>query len=524
MGTDAATEASEESDEADDVGTAPAPPDVVAALDVAGIGYMLCDGGGVPLFVSAALRESILLPQGGPLPQAPWFALDASAETVKQARAFGWATLMHGRADWRDWVRWTLPDGTQRIIEGTARVLGDDRVLMIANDRTDRFETMRRLEETEAAQRTILDDLPLSVALQDPEGRILYVNNYLPGRLGIDRARVIGRRSADIGVIRPEPEVEALLGRARERAEPLTGTVVDVGQGPLAGTQWAFYGVPILHRDGTLSQYLSVGVDRTAEASLTREREAFARALARTQRVAALNDFAGALAHELSNILQPVATYARRLARDPHRADAAVLAGRIDAAVMTAGRILKRTLTMGRSEDAAPRAHAIRPIAEDVLASARDLAPSGLTYHLEVQDDAVGLLQPTELRQVLLNLLNNAADAQHYRGEITVTLKGDQTPPTDLRLAPLAAGPFADLTIIDQGPGVPPSELKRLFEPFYTTKREGRGTGLGLPVALGLVMGWGGTISVTDAPGGGAQFTVWIPQQAIKGETPCPES
>ena len=509
---------------ASDTAGSPVADEVMDALDLAGIGYMLCDGRGVPLFLSAAMRESVRLGGDAPLPQVPWFGLDASPDEVKQARALGWAFLMRSRSDWRDWVRWTLPDGTQRIIEGTARVLGDDRVLMIANDRTDRFETMRRLEETEAIQRTILDDLPLSVALQDPEGRIVYVNNYLPDRLGIARDRIIGRLSGEIGVIRPEPQIETLLSKARERAEPLTGTVIDVSQGPLAGTQWAFYGVPLLDRDGTLSQYLSVGVDRTAEASLTREREEFARALARTQRVAALNDFAGALAHELSNILQPVATYARRLSRDPQREDAATLAARIDAAVMTAGRILRRTLSMGRSEDAAPRAHAIRPIVEDVLASARDLAPVGLSYELTVEDDAVGLVQPTELRQILLNLLNNAADAQHYRGVIHIALQGDQIPPTGLHFAPLAMGPFASLSIRDEGPGLPPDALRRIFEPFYTTKKEGRGTGLGLPVALGLVMGWGGTVSATNAPGGGAQFTVWIPQQARTGETPCPES
>ena len=502
----------------DDSAAAVRPEEIVAALDLAGIGYMLCDAAGRALFVSPAFRASVGIGADDPLPEAPWFLADGSPDAVKAERRAGWAQLIATRRDWHGWVRWQGASGV-RIMEGTARVLDDDRVLLISNDRTDRFEAWRALADRDAAQQTILDDLPLSVALQAPDGRVLYVNNYLPNRLGLDRARLIGSRPNEGPGPQVSPEVEALLARAREEVAPLTGGLVTVADGPLAGTQWAFYGTPITDRDGRLVQYLSVAADRTSDIALAREREEFAQAMARTQRVAAINDFAGALAHELSNILHPVGTYARRLARDPDREDRADLAARIEAAVMTAGRILRRTLTMGRAEDAAPRAVSLVPLVEDVIRTARDLAPKGLTYELVTRGTPTGLVQATEFRQVLLNLLNNAADAQHYAGEIRVTVRTAGHVPTGAQFAALSTGPWACVTVADQGPGIPPDAMPRLFEPFYTTKREGRGTGLGLPVALGLVTGWGGTISVRSRPDRGARFTLWIPKRTTKGET-----
>ena len=507
-------------------GEAPAPlrpEEIVAALDLAEIGYLLCDADGRAHSASPAFRRTAGLGPDDPLPTEPWFLADEAPDPIKAERLAGWRALLATRSDWHGWVRWHR-GGRVRVLEGTARVLGEDRVLLLSNDRTDRFEASRALEEREAVQATILDDLPLSVALQAPDGRLIYLNNYLPRRLGVDRRRLIGRRPNEIGALQIAPDVEAMLTAAREDVAALTGRLVAVSDGPLAGTQWAFYGVPITDRDGALLQYLSVAADRTADLVLAREREEFAQAVARTQRVAAINDFAGALAHELSNILHPVGTYARRLARDPDREDRAALAAQIEAATMTAGRILRRTLTMGRAEDAAPRPVAITPLIEDVIASARDLAPPSLSYELTVTGDATGLLQPTEFRQVLLNLLNNAADAQHYRGTIRVTVREAGHVQTGARFAPLSTGPWVRVTVADEGPGIDPEALPRLFEPFYTTKTEGRGTGLGLPVALGLVTAWGGTISVRSRPGRGARFTVWIPQRATKGETPCQPS
>ena len=495
--------------------------EVVASLDLAGIGYVICDASGRVRAASPGFRRTINVAPDAPLPREPWFRADAAPEWIKAEREAGWEALMALRRPWKGWVRWHAEDGSVRILEGTARTLKDDRVLMTSIDRTEQFDASRALADTEAAQRAILDELPLSVALQAPDGRVIYVNNYLPRRLGFDRRRIIGLRPNDDGALKVAPEVERMLTEARARAEPLTGRLVPVTEGPLAGTRWAFYGVPIKDRDGALLQYLSVAADRTADHALAREREEFAQAIARTQRVAAINDFAGTLAHELSNILHPVGAYARRLARDPDREDRAELASQIDAAVMNAGRILRRTLTMNRAEDAPPRPVPLVPLVEQVIDSVRDLAPKGLTYELSARTAPDGLVQPTEFRQVLLNLLNNAADAQHYKGTIRVLVRTAGHVPPDGGHAALGGGPWAQVSVSDEGPGIDPDAASRLFEPFFTTKKEGRGTGLGLPVALGLVTGWGGTISVRSRPGRGARFTIWIPQRQTKGETSC---
>ena len=485
--------------------------EVIGALDAAEIGYALCDREGRVRHTSAAFRRTVGI-DAPPIDAEPWFLRDCAPPHVKALRTKGWRDFLTRGVDWKGWVRWH--DGNAvRVFEGTARPLSNDAILLISNDRSDRFEANRALAESEAAQRLILDDLPLSVSIQDDEGRLLYVNRYFPERLGIDRDSVIGLRPREVGAMTPDPLIDDMLNAARQRRTSVEGQVVTIKGGVLAGTHWVLWGAPITDRAGAPRRYLTVAADRTAEIDLLRQREQFARAVAQTQKVSTLNEFAATLAHELANILHPVGVYARLLAREPDRADREAVARHIESGVMTAGRILRRTLSMGRADEAPPRPARPRPIVEEVVASARDLAPAGMIYELDVAGDPQAIFQPTELRQVLINLLNNAADAQHYAGTIRLRLREDQVLPAGLPFIPMTSGSFVRIDVADEGEGVAEADVLRIFEPFHTTKKEGRGTGLGLPVALGLVTGWGGTISLESVRGQGATFTIWVPQR-----------
>jgi signal transduction histidine kinase len=107
-----------------------------------------------------------------------------------------------------------------------------------------------------------------------------------------------------------------------------------------------------------------------------------------------------------------------------------------------------------------------------------------------------------ELQQVLVNLLVNALQAMPEQGVLSVTVR-DQ--------AAADGRPGVAFTIGDTGPGIPPEHLDKLFQPFFTTKQHGAGTGLGLWVSRTLVERFGGTIEVESRPGAGARFTVWMP-------------
>src|SRR5688572_6470847 len=131
----------------------------------------------------------------------------------------------------------------------------------------------------------------------------------------------------------------------------------------------------------------------------------------------------------------------------------------------------------------------------------------------------------TQIHQVLMNLLNNAAQAiGDHGGVIQVELAGCSLGAAALNGAPeLGAGPYARLTVSDDGCGMDERTLRRIFEPFFTTKPAGRGTGLGMSVVHGIVKGHGGAVTVESAVGRGSTFKVYFPaaSAALRSGTPA---
>ncbi|MGV6819271.1 MAG: two-component system sensor histidine kinase NtrB, partial [Parvularcula sp.] len=260
---------------------------------------------------------------------------------------------------------------------------------------------------------------------------------------------------------------------------------------------------------------LVTAVDRTDSIRLRNERIRFAESIAETQKIEAINSFAGSLAHELSNLMQPISGYAKLLAGKVSDEQQKEYLARINQATLAAGRILRRTLSMSYGNSSSEARTDISTLVDETIQAARDLAPDGLIYETNLGQGLTAACPSGELRQVLLNVLNNAAEAMHYSGTVRVSLTFEQSPPDGNDLLPPGEPPFVHLTIEDEGPGLSPDVQGRLFDPFFTTKRVGRGTGLGLAVAQGLTTGWGGLITADNRTTGGARFDIWIP--AIDG-------
>jgi len=110
------------------------------------------------------------------------------------------------------------------------------------------------------------------------------------------------------------------------------------------------------------------------------------------------------------------------------------------------------------------------------------------------------LIDPEQLKEVLVNLLSNSMEALDGPGQVFIAESEGFIEPM---------GRVAVISVADSGPGVPEDERERVFEPFHTTKEEG--TGLGLPIARRIVTEHGGTLSLTQAKGGGAKFTITLP-------------
>jgi len=225
------------------------------------------------------------------------------------------------------------------------------------------------------------------------------------------------------------------------------------------------------------------------------------RQLLRSERLAAVGLLAAGVAHEIGNPLGAITGYAE-LAQEKVAASRTAEAGdflrRIAADARRIDAIVRDLLDLSRPERVELKAVAVGPVLEDALATARVQERfGGVRVEVDLSPDLPPVrADARRLSQVLLNLLLNAADATEGRGRIRVEAR--RTPGE------------VELTVADDGPGIPAQSLPRLFDPFFTTKAPGQGTGLGLAVCHALMEAFGGSISAEPGEERGAVFRLTL--------------
>ena len=284
--------------------------------------------------------------------------------------------------------------------------------------------------------------------------------------------------------------LEPLLRRAVE-----TGTTCFADElrlfSPRAGERFVAVTVQPMAVDAAV-MYLMVSLLEVTQQVAAREKQQH------VQRMESVGTLAGGLAHDVNNMLFAIGGHAYLLrSREEMTADALAELDQIDAAIARARSLTGKLLTFARG--GSPERNLV-PINEIVLETLQMLSGS-LGTEVEVEMSLDPDLPPIladggEVQQILMNFCVNSRDAMDGRGRLRISTRRDPG--------------FVRLDVEDSGPGIPDAIRSRIFEPFFTTKRE-RGTGLGLSVVYGLVKNYGGTVSVADAPGGGARFTVRLP-------------
>jgi signal transduction histidine kinase len=244
----------------------------------------------------------------------------------------------------------------------------------------------------------------------------------------------------------------------------------------------------------------------------TRARVAATEQLRRADRLAAVGTLAAGLAHELGT---PLHVVAGRAARAKKRiADAASKRDleSINEQCKRMEGIVRQLLTFARSESVERRREDVREVVERSL----DLIEPLLTQrnvNLEVSptEHPTVDIASEQIQQVLTNLVINAVQATADGGRIEVLIERGGTPAgyTDE-----ADSPWVCISVQDDGPGIPEDDLPRLFDPFFTTKEVGKGVGLGLSVAHGIVADHDGVLQARNLPQGGARFELWLPEVA----------
>lgn len=235
--------------------------------------------------------------------------------------------------------------------------------------------------------------------------------------------------------------------------------------------------------------------------------------LAQTQRIEALDRFAGGIAHDLNNILYPIIINIEELvAEAPLDSERHKILEQTLKAAYRQKDLVKKILSFTRKSELKPVPLHVAPLLEDTLDFLRSTLPR--TVELVQQVDAPSDMimgDPTQVQQVLMNLCQNAADAlESGKGTITVRLATTRLEPARIDQE-MKAGDYLELTVRDTGSGIAPGVLEHIFEPFYTTKGVGKGSGMGLSVVRGIVKSYGGAVTARNNPGEETLFTVYLP-------------
>jgi signal transduction histidine kinase/ActR/RegA family two-component response regulator len=261
---------------------------------------------------------------------------------------------------------------------------------------------------------------------------------------------------------------------------------------------------------------------RNQNASLERQIEERTQALAESERqmqqvlkLQAIGTLAGGIAHDFNNILFPIIGYAELTMDDA--AEGSPTRRNLEEILKAATRakeLVQQILTFSRQNGQERKPVKVQGIAGEALRLLRASIPKTIEIECALDDSCRAIMgDPTQIHQVIMNLCTNAYQAmQETGGRLGVrlaqtTIDYEET----LKRIGIKMGPHLHLTVSDEGVGMEPMVLERIFEPYYTTKEPGKGTGLGLSVIHGIVKNHGGFISVESTPGKGSAFHVYLP-------------
>ena len=348
------------------------------------------------------------------------------------------------------------------------------------------------------------------LVIASPNGMLDAVNARWTEQLGWSERELIGTTFSDY--THPEDLLASLAAFAGIFEQPL---IVP-------------YEYRLRHKDGSYKWFSWTGSFQdgrvyAAGRHVTSEREQ-AEALRQSQKMEAVGQLTGGVAHDFNNLLTVIRSSTDLLMR-PGLTDERRLryVTAISETVDRAAKLTGQLLAFARRQALLPEVFSVcenvRAISGmmDTLTGSRIVTVSDLS-----QAPCYVNADPSQFDTALVNMVANARDAMMGEGQLTIAVRSVESMPT-IRMHPAVDGPFVAVSITDTGAGIPAAQLEQIFEPFYTTKNVGEGTGLGLSQVFGFAKQSGGEIAVSSELGQGTTFTLYLPRVTAEAITSAPQ-
>lgn len=380
------------------------------------------------------------------------------------------------------------------------------RLLGCGIDITDRVEAEqsarrreRAVRESQIRYRRLFDQSRDIVSISDLDGRLIDVNRAGVELLGYDDKEQI--LNLDVGaVVWREPGARKRIFKqakargfaefearflTREREERwVSGTMVEMRD-----------------EQGTAEGYLTIVRDVSEQRQVEDQ-------LRQSQKMEAIGRLAGGIAHDFNNLLTAIAGYCDMILDGPPGEQAWAYVREIDAAGRRASELTRKLLSLSRKEKADPKVVSLNAQVSDLEGLLGRLIGEDVELVVKLDPDVGRVsVDPGELDQGILNLATNARDAMPQGGRLVLKTFRETTESSG------EMGPdWLCLSVADTGVGIDPATLEHIYEPFYTTKEAGKGTGLGLTTTYAMVHHCGGRLDVKSEVGKGTTFVIKLPQ------------
>jgi signal transduction histidine kinase/CheY-like chemotaxis protein len=251
------------------------------------------------------------------------------------------------------------------------------------------------------------------------------------------------------------------------------------------------------------------------------ERMRMASQLRHSYKMEAIGTLAGGIAHDFNNILSSVIGFTELCLLDVNKGS--LLENNmleVYRAGIRARDLVRQILTFARKDENHIQPTQISTIAKEASKLIRSIIPASIDIRLQVESEALVMADPSQIHQIFMNLYSNAAQAMETDGgELTVHIGQTRMDRhLDSMQSKIVRGDVLKITVADTGIGITPEKLDKIFDPYYTTKGRGEGTGLGLSVVHGIVQACQGEIEVDSEPGRGTTFTIYLPICAQSSE------
>ncbi|OGR28665.1 MAG: hypothetical protein A2277_18570 [Desulfobacterales bacterium RIFOXYA12_FULL_46_15] len=431
---------------------------------------------------------------------------------------------------------------------------GNDCYLLLFKDITDRKHAEKKLQESEALYKALFEKSPFALLLQDFSGAVDYLETIKKGRkseelkdyLASDKdeaerlvaaVKTVQANKAALDLYQVDSAEKLCLDfhavMNRDDIRHLVDQVIDFNdgqdwyEGKIQTHDFKGAGLNVIVRKTVLdrenkglSTVLVSIADVTDIHRYHKERAEMEKRLLQAQKMEAIGTLAGGIAHDFNNILSGILGFTELAINEAEKGTTLEDdLQEIYAGGKRAKELVKQILGFSRQSD--EKIRPVRPdlIVKEVLKFIRSSIPATIKIESDIRTDSLIAGSPIQVHQIFMNLCTNAAHAMEDNGGVLkITLSNVEMNDLDMAKRPhLKQGHFIEIKVSDTGTGIAPEIIDLIFEPYFSTKKPGEGTGMGLALVKGVVESYGGNILVASEPGKGSVFTIHLPVLSESG-------